>query len=40
VILFAGALGAHIPEVVSGGVGIALIGLSFWSSLGANRREA
>lgn len=38
VILFAGALGAHIPEVVSGGVGIALIGLSFWSSLGANKR--
>jgi len=38
-ILFAGALGAHIPEVVSGGVGIVLIGLSFWSSLGANRRE-
>jgi hypothetical protein len=33
IILFAGALGAHIPEVVSGGVGIALIALSFWSSV-------
>lgn len=32
-ILFAGALGAHIPEVVSGGIGILLIGLSFWSSV-------
>lgn len=38
-ILFAGALGAHIPEVVSGGVGIGLIGLSFRSSLRANSRE-
>jgi uncharacterized protein len=36
-ILFAGALGAHIPEVVSGGVGIALIGLSLWSSIRSNR---
>lgn len=35
-ILFASALGAHIPEVVSGGVGIALIGLSLWSSIRSN----
>ncbi|HQF54856.1 MAG TPA: DUF475 domain-containing protein [Fibrobacteria bacterium] len=38
-ILFAGALGAHLPEVVSGGIGIALIGLSLWSSVRANRNS-
>jgi uncharacterized protein len=38
-ILFAGALGAHIPEVVSGGVGIGLIGLSLWSSIRSNSQE-
>ena len=38
-ILFAGALGAHIPEVVSGSVGIALIGLSLWSSIRSNRAD-
>jgi uncharacterized protein len=36
-ILFASALGAHIPEVLSGSVGIALIGLSLWSSIRSNR---
>lgn len=38
-ILFAGALGAHIPEVVSGGIGILLIGLSFWSSLRSDKLD-
>ena len=33
IILFSGALGVKIPEVISGGIGIVLIGLSFWSSL-------
>ncbi|MGW8851044.1 DUF475 domain-containing protein [Streptomyces xiamenensis] len=30
----------HLPEVVTGGVGVALIGLSFWSSVRANRADA
>ncbi|MFD7508061.1 DUF475 domain-containing protein [Streptomyces sp. NPDC059853] len=30
----------HLPEWVTGGVGVALIGLSFWSSVRANRAEA
>lgn len=39
VILFAGALGAHIPEVVSGGIGIFLIGLSLLSSIRSNKAD-
>ena len=30
----------HVPEVVTGLVGAALIGLSFWSSIRHNRRES
>jgi len=38
-IMYLGATGLHISEVVSGTIGLVLIGLSFWSSLRANRRE-
>lgn len=30
----------HIPEVVTGGVGLALVGLAFWSSVRHSKREA
>ncbi len=39
-LLFTGALGVHVPEVVSGGIGIVLIGLSFFSSLGHNASQS
>lgn len=38
-IMFANAVGYHIPEMVTGLLGAALIGLSFWSSVRANRSE-
>lgn len=31
---------AHIPEVITGLIGAVLIGLAFWASVRANRREA
>ena len=31
---------AHIPEVITGMIGAVLIGLAFWASVRANRREA
>lgn len=30
----------HIPEVVTGLIGAAFIGLSFWSSVSYNRKQA
>lgn len=39
-IMFAGAAGLHIPEVVTGLLGAVAIGLSLWSSVRANRAEA
>ncbi len=39
VLLFVG-IEAHPPEVVTGSLGILLIGLSLWSSLRANKRDA
>ncbi len=38
-ILFLGAGGVEVPEIVSGGVGFCLILLSFLTSLAANRRK-
>ncbi len=39
-IMFAGAAGLHIPEVVTGLLGAIAIGLSLWSSIRANRAES
>lgn len=38
-IMFLGAAGAHIPEVVTGLLGAIAIGLSLWSSIRANRAD-
>lgn len=38
-IMFVGAAGVEIPEVVTGLLGAAAIGASFWSSIKANRSE-
>ena len=38
-IMYLGASGLEINEVVSGSIGIILIGLSFWSSLNHNKKQ-
>ncbi|MFC4160966.1 DUF475 domain-containing protein [Chitinimonas lacunae] len=35
-----GGVSFHIPEALTGGIGLALIGIAFWSSKRANAREA
>lgn len=39
-IMIIGPAGVHVPEVVTGFIGAALIGLSFWSSVRANKKDA
>ena len=34
-----GGVAYHIPEAITGGIGLALIGIAFWSSKRANARE-
>lgn len=38
-IMYLGAIGVHIPEVVSGLVGLVLIGISFFSSIQHNKKN-
>lgn len=40
VIMLISMSGLHVPEVVTGLIGVGLIGLSLWSSVRANRHEA
>jgi hypothetical protein len=38
-IMFLGAVGVHVPEVVTGLLGAAVIGIALWSSIRANKAE-
>lgn len=39
-IMFLGAVGVHVPEVVTGLLGAAVIGVALWHSIRANKAEA